>query len=206
MMKTLARNNTPAGDSDETAEQQDKFLSRLSTIAYAKDNSVNKSSRASKYKSEFFFHVDEEDEIQIIKDNVYAKEAEDPVNTELILRSEKYATELPAELKDKIERVREFFLLEIAPTAIALQGGLSQAKSIIEQQVGEIDASEMMLAERFAAQSSKIRVMRFIADMFDLTQDEAEKLYDLTLLPKQTQLFMLPQQDAQKQAAHSTQK
>lgn len=206
MMKTLARNNTPAGDSDEAAEQQDKFLSRLSTIAYAKDNSVNKSSRASKYKSEFFFHVDEEDEIQIIKDNVYAKEAEDPVNTELILRSEKYATELPAELKDKIERVREFFLLEIAPTAIALQGGLSQAKSIIEQQVGEIDASEMMLAERFAAQSSKIRVMRFIADMFDLTQDEAEKLYDLTLLPKQTQLFMMPQQDAQKQAAHSTQK
>lgn len=203
MMKTLTRNNTPVGDSDEAAEQQDKFLSRLSTIAYAKDSVVSKSNKASKYKSEFFFHVDEEDEIQIIKDKVYAKEAEEPVNTELILRSEKYADELPAELKDKIERVREFFLCEIAPISIALQGGLSQAKTIIEQQVGEIDASEMMLAERFAAQSSKIRVMRFISDMFGLTQEESEKLYDLTLQPKQPQLFMLPNQEAHKQ---STQK
>lgn len=196
---------SPIGDSIKEAEAQDQFLSRLSNIAYSKgtvekQEKVEKPALAKKlvsntrFKSRFFFHVDDQDELSLIEESVTAKPAEDPVNLEIIARADKYAKELPDSLKEMIELTREFFLKEIAPKSIALQGGLTQAKGVIEQQVGEIDASEFAWAERFAAHSSKLRVFRFIKEMFELTDDEAEKLYDMVLANKQPNVVVLPQQ------------
>lgn len=186
--------NNLIGMTVEESEKRDKFLSQISRIAHPVDKAkVNPVKSDSKYKSRFFFKVTDTDEISIIEDSVHAKLQEDPINIEIVQRSDKYAKELPAELKSAIVKIREFFLKEIAPKSIALQGGLAQAKAVIEQQVGEVDASEMMWAEKFAAHSAKLRVLRFIKSLFELTDDEAEKLYELTCTSKQNSIIMFPQ-------------
>lgn len=184
------------GMTKEESEKRDKFLSQISRIArpVSKENKVNPVKSDSKYKSRFFFKVTDVDEISIIESSVHAKSQEEPINTEIVHRSDKYAKELPSELRSSITKIREFFLKEIAPKSIALQGGLAQAKSVIEHQVGEVDAPEMIWAEKFAAHSAKLRVLRFIKELFDLTDDEAEKLYDMTCSPKQNNVIMLPSQ------------
>lgn len=202
-MQKIQRVNPAEGMSLEEAKRQDKFLSQISRIAYVPNKDKQKVSPVksdSKYKSRFFFHVDDKDELSVIEESVKAKPKEEPINVEILKRSDSYAKELPNSLKDSITQIREFFLKEIAPKSFALQSGLTQAKSVIEQQVGEIDASEMSWAEKFAAHSSKLRVLRFIKELFELTDEEAEKLYEMTCTSKQNNVIMMPiqQQTSQK--------
>lgn len=197
---TTQKTNNLVGMTVEESEKQDKFLSQISRIAYPVDKNNNKVKPVksdSKYKSRFFFKVTDKDEISVIENSVHSRPQEEPINIEIVQRSDKYAKELPNELKLAIIKIREFFLKEIAPKSIALQGGLAQAKAVIEQQVGEVDASEMMWAEKFAVHSSKLRVLRFIKELFELTDDEAEKLYDMSFNVKQPNLFMMPTQQQQ---------
>lgn len=171
---------------------QDKFLSQIARIAYVPKGKVSNPVKSdTKYKSRFFFHVDEKNELDVLEENLNKKIQEDPINIEILKRSDLYAKELPTSLKSDIIKIREFFLKEIAPKSIALQGALAQAKSVIEQQVGEIDSSEMMWAEKFAAHSAKLRVLRFIKSLFELTDSEAEKLYDMTCIVKQPSIYMV---------------
>lgn len=195
-MKKVQRINPTEGMTIEEAKRQDKFLSQISRIAYLpkekKQNQAKSIKSESKYTSRFFFHVDDKDELSIIEESVTAKPKEEPINVEILKRSDTYAKELPSSLKESIVKIREFFLKEIAPKSLALQGGLAQAKAVIEQQIGEVDASEMVWAEKFAAHSSKLRVLRFIKTLFQLTDAEAEKVYELACLPKQPNIFMMP--------------
>ena len=197
-MQKIQRVNPAEGMSIEEAKRQDKFLSQISRIAYVPEKDKRKPSPVksdSKYKSRFFFHVDDKDELSVIEASVKAKPKEEPINIEILKRSDQYAKELPASLRDAITQIREFFLKEIAPKSIALQGGLAQAKAVIEQQVGEVDASEMSWAEKFAVHSSKLRVLRFIKELFELTNEEAEKVYDMSFNTKQPNIFMVPNQN-----------
>ena len=197
-MQKIQRVNPTEGMSIEEAKRQDKFLSQISRIAYVPNKDKQKSSPVksdSKYKSRFFFHVDDKDELSVIEDSVKAKPKEEPINIEILKRSDSYAKELPNSLKDSITQIREFFLREIAPKSLALQSGLAQAKAVVEQQVGEVDASEMVWAEKFAVHSSKLRVLRFIKELFELTDEEAEKLYDMSFNVKQPNIFMVPTQN-----------
>lgn len=196
-MKKIQRINPIEGMTIEEAKQQDNVLSRISQIAYLPKDKQKKAQAVqsdSKYTSRFFFHVDDKDELSIIEESVKAKPKEEPINIEILKRSDAYAKELPVSLKDAIVKIREFFLKEIAPKSIALQSGLVQAKAVIEHQVGEIDASEIAWAEKFAAQSSKLRVLRFIKELFQLTDEEAEKVYELSCIPKQPNIIMMPAQ------------
>ena len=193
-MQKIQRVNPAEGMTLEEAKRQDKFLSQISRIAYVpnKKSVASPVKSDSKYKSRFFFHVDDKDELSVIEDSVHAKPKEEPINIEILKRSDAYSKELPASLKSAITQIREFFLKEIAPKSIALQGGLAQAKAVIEQQVGEVDASEMAWAEKFAVHSAKLRVLRFIKELFELTNEEAEKLYDMSFNTKQPNIFMVP--------------
>ncbi len=177
---------------EEAIEAQDKFFDRLSHLAYAVPSDKKKQpvvEPASKYKSKFFHHVDEQNEIEVLEDISTTEKSLPDANSTIAKRSDEYAKELPKYIQDDLSKTRELFLTALAPKAFALQTGLNQAIKIIEEQVNEIDTSTLSFCQRACSEALKLKVIRFIQEYMQLSNEDTETLTELLLKKQVVNMF-----------------
>jgi hypothetical protein len=92
-------------------------------------------------------------------------------------RRSSYAKELPKTIKSNIENVREFFLQEIGPLALAAQAGATQATQVMQRTLNtEISNVPFAQFENMISQASSIKMARFVAKYLDLPARTVEAL------------------------------
>lgn len=112
-------------------------------------------------------------------------------------RRKTYQEELPSALDSNIEKVREFWLREIAPLTLAAQSGSSQAKDIVQRILDvEIDNIPFMKFQRMLETASTIKMAEYIAKYIKINKSYVPSLADSTQ-PKKEVLVVNPSQHEQ---------
>jgi len=163
--------NKGAGEKELVDSQ---LLSSLTNLAYSVTPKVavrkNRTSR-------FWFSL--ETTAQYVKDqqkNLKPKAIEH-VDQDVVDRVAIYKDELAPSLKQKIELIREFFLLEIAPLTLAASGGTTQARDVAQRTLGiDIDSAMFSRFETMVNKAATLRLSKFVATLFDLPEDAASAL------------------------------
>lgn len=174
--------------SEEEMDAADNMLASLSDIAYstapAKAQVVQ-----SKRKSRFFFRLSKSfsEEVAERKQSFTPKQMTH-VDAEVGKRLKEYRLEIPAELADNIDSVREFFLREIAPVTLATGAGATQAREVVKRLVGsDVDGTQFEKFERMMSHAVDIKMARYVARMLGLTKVEAVEILQL-MKPRQPQI------------------
>src|ERR1700748_1745341 len=142
---------------------KDDLLSALTVLAYPTPqvNEVRKKKKklikkevpkeVKKHRSRFFYKptVSIAEEVAIRKETVVPTTSLETINGEVDSRVKTYVQELPNELQQHIETVREFFIKEIAPRTLAVQGGTAQALDVVQKTINSaIDPQPFAQFER----------------------------------------------------------
>src|SRR5271168_1882871 len=178
------------GTDAKKEEQDDDLLASLTSIAYATPQPYSEEveNASSKRKSRFFFKPTQSfsEEISKSKRAVAKRDlsALTILDAEVEGRRATYSKELPKALQSNIEKVREFFLKDIGPLALAAQAGTVQASQVMQLTLNtEIDGQAFSQFERMVSKASTIKMARFIAKYLNLPQNTVEELLQLVQPP-----------------------
>lgn len=119
-----------------------------------------------KFKSRFFFVLDET--LEQRKEKFKPKKLEH-VDTHIVKRAAEFKTNSSADLRDKIQKIREYFLSEIAPLAMASASGAQQAQQVIERYLdGKADTTLISNFEIMMMRAAKVKLSLFVLELFGL--------------------------------------
>jgi hypothetical protein len=182
----------------EKEEQDDDLLASLTNIAYATPQPVVEPVEEvnPKRKSRFFFNPTQSfsTEINQSKRAVAKRDtsALTILDAEVEARKSTYSKELPKALKSNIEAVREFFLKDIGPLALAAQAGTVQASQVMQLTLNtEIDGQAFLQFERMVSKASTIKMARFIAKYLNLPQRTVEELLQIVQPPAPKEVLLM---------------
>ena len=160
------------GKSQGALDQEDQLLTALTTLAYA-DKPVNNKARTSR----FWFQVETTSQMVEKKKKSLSRKPIEHIDAEVEARLLTYETELSPVLKDKITKVREFFLTEIAPLTFATAGGSLQSKAVAERMLEtEVDPAIFNRFENMVNRAATIKLALFVLDYFGLPQSHFNSL------------------------------
>lgn len=92
-------------------------------------------------------------------------------------RSESYSVELPGLMEDRLNKIREFMLQELAPRMLAAQAGITQARYVVDRVAGaQMDDSTEHFFNQLMVKAANLRMCKFIAEYFGLQVEEVEGL------------------------------
>lgn len=145
-------------------------------------------------RSRFFFRLSDRivsEEDQRIAE--ISKKKEIPQSDrEIIERSKTYAKELPDAMLPMVDKVREFFLHELAPRMMAAGAGIVQAESVVEVITGtEVNESTGHAFRQMLSIASNIRMSRMVAEFMGLSERDAQTLLE-RISPTKEVIFMNP--------------
>lgn len=107
-------------------------------------------------------------------------------------RRKTYAKELPTALVDNIENVREFFLQEIGPLALAAQAGTTQAGQVLQRTLNtELNEIPFVQFEHMVRKASAIKMARFVAKYLDLPARTVEELLRTVQPPQPKEVMFM---------------
>lgn len=181
-------------------EAADTLLAALSTIAHVRPIEVDEYDE-SKYRSHFFYRpsLSFTEEIKERKKISLPKEVE-VVDKQIAERKKTYQTELPPVLTSNIEKVREFWLKDIAPYTLAAISGSEQAKDVVQRTLdAEIDPAPFAQFQRMLSTATTLRLARFISKYLKLPAGTAEALAE-SIQPKQQHAFFFPNEDSERRS------
>jgi hypothetical protein len=154
------------------------IAAQLGTIATASKPDASReviTLGARKYKSRFFFVLD--DTMDQHKEKYKPKKLIH-VDADLDERATLYRKEMTPELKSKIERIREFFLKDIAPLTMASAGGALQAQKVVERYVdGKVDTTMVSSFDQMVQRAARIKLSHFVLDLFELPHSMMDELF-----------------------------
>lgn len=197
-------------------DSKDDLLSALSTMAYAlptvtevprkkkkkKLVTRNRTDPPPKRRSRFFYVPTD----SIVEEVTERKQMTEPasglesVNAEVEKRVVSFSNELPPELQAHIEKVREFFVTEIAPKTLAVQGGTAQALDVVQRTINSaIDPSPFAQFERMVAQARLYKMASFVASYMGLPKSVEAALIE-SVTPKKEVVFMSPDLNGERRA------
>jgi hypothetical protein len=129
-----------------------------------------------KFKSRFFFVVPEE-ELQALR-VANAPKTDTPDNAEVVEVAEKLMASLPVDIRTNAEKVRKFFLEEIAPLTLAIAVGESQVKDVLKQVTngGTVDTSTFAKFDKMAHEAVMLRMAAFLENYLKLGEGASAKL------------------------------
>jgi hypothetical protein len=129
-----------------------------------------------KFKSRFFFVVPEE-ELQALR-VANAPKTDTPDNAEVVAVTEKLMASLPVEIQTNAEKVRKFFLEEIAPLTLAIAVGESQVKDVLKQVTngGTVDTSTFAKFDKMAHEAVMLRMAAFLENYLKLGDGASARL------------------------------
>lgn len=191
-------------------DSKDDLLSALTTLAYAtpvpvqpvkkkKKKLLTKEVPKTKHRSRFFYKPTSSltEDVEVRKASIVPT-ALDTINGEVENRVKTYATELPPELQKHIEQVREFFIKEIAPKTLAVQGGTAQALDVVQKTINSaVDPALFAQFERMVAQARLYKMADFVVTYMGLPASVAEDLIH-SVTPKKEVMFMAPNFDGER--------
>lgn len=191
--------------SDEEMAAEDALLASLTDIAYS--TVAPKPTKQTKVrKSRFFFRLSKSfaDELEAKKQEFVPKQLQH-VDAEVEKRLKSYKQQVPAELAHNIDRVREFFLQEIAPVTMAAGAGANQALEVVRRLVkSDIDGTQFEKFERMMALAVDIKMARFVARELGMTKKEAEGILQ-AMKPRLPQIIPVGvPNDRQKEASKAS--
>ena len=178
--------NVLIGDQDEVAT--DDFLFRLGQIAYAKPKPNEDESVI--YDSPWFFTLPEDYAESNKNDTGLQQLPEPPQNIELYKRMDNYRDSIANPVQVNMRVVSDYILNELSPALLGAQAGLEESRSIIEHTVGELDNYMFNLFELMTREALKMKLSKFVASYYGLTQKEALAIVEKVLPPKQREVVV----------------
>jgi hypothetical protein len=180
----------------EDEARQDSVLSGLTNMAYGGvKKPITRPVRNRRENNPFFYYRTESfaEAVGIQKASVEPqKQAMQHIDQEVEDRLKTYEKELATSLEENIEKVREFFLKEIDPLSLGIQGGTAQVHSLMTRIFPDgIDTEQFVQFVHMAKQARKIKMANFIAGYMGLGLSDAERIID-SLTPKKEVLMIGP--------------
>jgi hypothetical protein len=101
-----------------------------------------------------------------------------PDNAEVGAVTEKLMASLPVEIQTNAEKVRKFFLEEIAPLTLAIAVGESQVKDVLKQVTngGTVDTSTFAKFDKMAHEAVMLRMAAFLENYLKLGDGASARL------------------------------
>lgn len=174
-MKALVTTTDPSQLDMDTEHVDRQLLSSLENLAVSlKPEVITKPKNRS---SRFWFDMETTAQyVESQKETLKTKTIEH-VDQEVVDRVALYKDELSPSLKEKIAKIREFFLLEIAPLTLAASGGTTQARDVAQRTLGiEIDSAMFGRFETMVNKAATLRLSKFVASLFSLPEESASAL------------------------------
>lgn len=163
-----------------TRTASDLVADAISNVA----NSVEKKEPPKPKRSRFFFKLGEPELIKF--------EETKTVNARIVKETDKLQKELPRTLEPLMADVRNFFLQEIAPLALAGVSGAEQARSMLSDAVGlPVDATTEMKFRALMTKAVDIKLVNYIAKFMNLSKEDAHVLLQ-TLQPQRPANVVFP--------------
>lgn len=158
---------------------EDGLLFTLSNPAFAnkKPEPLPNSSRR---KSRFFFNIQPTlaNEAKA-RAKALAPKTLEHVDDNILKRLREYRKELPPELAANIDKIREFFLMEISPLTLAVTPGADQATDVIQKLLGSnLDGAVMLQFERMLRKGVDIKISKYVTKYLGLPEEESTKILD----------------------------
>ena len=121
----------------------------------------------------------------------------DFINQEVEDRTEAYRDQLPPSLSKNISTVREFFLNEVDPLVLGVQGGLAQALDVVQKTLDSaVDPLPFAQFERMVAHARLYKMASFIVKYMKLPKTAIDDLL-YAVQPKKEVMIVGPSLDDQ---------
>lgn len=194
MTPTKAKNeaNILIGESDESLDSRSDFLDRLGNLAFAKSASLKKKETVKdRYAECRWFFVLPQDFAEENKNDVGIEQLEvPPFNLEILKRAESFKNNVGTPVATNIDTVSHFLLNEITPMLLGLDGGVEQARSVINDTVSDVDPYPFLTLELLTREAVKMKLAKFVAEYFDLPSSEVDTIIARILPPKQREVVV----------------
>ena len=115
---------------------------------------------------------------------------EEPFNVEIVAKTETYKDQVGDPVKSNIDIVSDFILNEITPLLLGLDGGVTQARSVIQNTISDVDQYPFTALELLTREAVKLKLGAFIKGYFDLSDTAVEDLVAKILPPKQREVVV----------------
>lgn len=172
--------NTPVGRPLKDLVNADAGLEALTNLAYSvkREEKPKPIPRIGTRTSKFWFTLESTEDYVAKSKAKLAPKAIEHIDAAVEARLKLYKNEVRPALKENIEFVREFFLTELAPLTIASEGGIVQAKDVVQRLLDtEVDAA---LIDKFRNMTNRAAVMRlalFVLDYFKLPKEYLSSMF-----------------------------
>lgn len=180
----------------DTAEQdaRNAILNRIGQLAFAV-HTPKKEEAATVEEDDLFsapcFFVLPDDYAEANKNNTGLESLpEEPFNVEILAKTEMYKHEVGLPVKVNIDLVSDFILNEITPLLLGLDGGVTQARSVIQNTISDVDQYPFTALELLTREAVKLKLGAFIKGYFDLSDTAVEDLVAKILPPKQREVVV----------------
>lgn len=185
-------------------DSKDDLLSALSNIAYVTPQaSVARTTKppvvVRKKRNRFFYKPTRSfsEDVAERKASTEPPSTLDYINQEVEDRTEAYRDQLPPSLSKNISTVREFFLNEIDPLVLGVQGGLAQAQDVVQKTLDSaVDPLPFAQFERMVAHARLYKMASFIAKYMKLPKTAIDDLL-YAVQPKKEVMIVGPNFDDQ---------
>jgi hypothetical protein len=99
------------------------------------------------------------------------------IDAEVESRLLTYRKEMPDILRNKVEKVREFFLTEIAPLTLASGGGNSQSREVVQRLLDtDVDTAMFARFENMVNRAATIKMAEFTLEYFQLPKEYLQSI------------------------------
>lgn len=191
--KPEVKENPLIGVSTEQQDAHNAILNRIGQLAFAVPTAPPEEQEEDEkelFSSPFFF-VLPDDYAEANKNSTGIESLpEEPFNVEILAKTEVYKNEVGEPVKSNIELVSDFILNEITPLLLGLDGGVTQARSVIQNTISDVDQYPFTALELLTREAVKLKLGAFIKTYFDLSDTDVENLVAKILPPKQREVVV----------------
>ena len=150
------------------------LLDVLSSIAVPSAKKEIK--RPSNRTSEFWFNLEPDSFRERLAPRIL-----EHVDAQVRDRLKTYEPEIKPRISENIDRVREFFLTQLAPLTLAAHGGTQQARDVVQSMLeSEVDSTLIDRFHSMSARAASLRLALFVLDYYGLPPEHLENLLSRT--------------------------
>lgn len=163
-MKTKARGSAPFD-----------LNAQLGSIATPNPAAPKPPLPTGRFKSRFFFTLDED----LIQQNkkAFAPKVLEHVDADAVRRLKVYKPKAGPVISERIDEIREFFLMEIAPLMLACSAGTKQAQEVVEKMIdAKVDTTLFSNFEAMVTRAARLKLNQFVLSLFSLPESFLDEL------------------------------
>jgi hypothetical protein len=169
----------------------DALMAAITNLGQVQQQKVSQpgSPLSQERRSRFFFTptISFSEDVKRRQQKIKPKEVE-LLDEQVEARRKTYVKQFPQKLNKNLEAVREYWLRDIAPLALASVAGSEQAREVIQKTLGtEIDGSSFAQFNVMVQKGVQIKSAEYIVKFLGLPKGSAEELLDIVKIHKPTQ-------------------